>query len=584
MALIARYEGRDVPFSSCLPYRLQDGYSRTLEDRVLSAIVLESDRLRAVVLPEMGGRLFSLFHKPSGRELLHVNSIWQPTNIGIRGAWVSGGVEWNPGVFGHSGLSNEPVFAAELEGGPGEAGLRLWEYERIRGIPWQVDLWLRDGSDFLFIQPQLENPHEETIPMYWWTCLAVPELADTRVLAPATTAVEPDHAAGGVDRYVDLASDPDLSRPAKREHPRDTYFEIPPDHVPWIAAVQGDGTGTVHVSSPQLCGRKMWVWGMGPNGRRWQDWLAHGGEPYIEIQGGLAKKQNEYIPMPALTTWTWWEAVGPVSGVVGEEWQDAVGEVEAQLPPEPALGSSQLVGGPVARGSGWGALEAASFGAAMPTGFGEPTPDVEPWLSLLAAGAMPDLEPHEEPGPYLVNPVWEERLRTAPPSWLTHLHLGVLLFANGDREGARQSWTSSTGLTRNGWAERNLAVLAFLERDDCFEAHLVRANQLLPGQPHLIDETCRLLATAGLWSELASFVEGQPPRPRVRLARAQVALIRGDADHVRMYFAQPCDLADIRESETTLTDLWRGLCLLDPSAGNPASPPREYDFRMYESA
>jgi len=38
--------------------------------------------MRATFLLELGGRLWSLVHTPTGRELLHVNPIFQPGNLG----------------------------------------------------------------------------------------------------------------------------------------------------------------------------------------------------------------------------------------------------------------------------------------------------------------------------------------------------------------------------------------------------------------------------------------------------------------------------------------------------------------------
>ena len=80
---------------------------------------------------------------------------------------------------------------------------------------------------------------------------------------------------------------------------------------PWIAAVDGDGSGVAHVSTSQLRGRKLFVWGTGRGGQRWQEWLSHGGdEVYAEIQAGLAPTQFEHLMMPARAEWRWTEAFG----------------------------------------------------------------------------------------------------------------------------------------------------------------------------------------------------------------------------------------------------------------------------------
>ena len=43
------------------------------------------------------------------------NPVFQPANLGVRGAWVAGGVEWNACVYGHSPHNCSSMFAALVE-------------------------------------------------------------------------------------------------------------------------------------------------------------------------------------------------------------------------------------------------------------------------------------------------------------------------------------------------------------------------------------------------------------------------------------------------------------------------------------
>ncbi|NLN02965.1 MAG: DUF5107 domain-containing protein, partial [Lentisphaerae bacterium] len=64
----------------CLPYRVQDGYNRDRKSRALRVAVLQNGHLRATFLLDYGGRMASLVHLPSGRELLAANPVFQPAN------------------------------------------------------------------------------------------------------------------------------------------------------------------------------------------------------------------------------------------------------------------------------------------------------------------------------------------------------------------------------------------------------------------------------------------------------------------------------------------------------------------------
>ena len=147
-----------------LPYRVQDAYSRQREPLAFRSVVLENEFLRATFLPELGGRLISLFYKPLERELLHRNPVFQPANLAIRNAWFSGGIEWNIGQFGHTFTTCSPVFAGVIEDAAGEPGLRLYEFERCKGLFWQIDFYLPAGLPFLVAYTRVINPAQPRPP------------------------------------------------------------------------------------------------------------------------------------------------------------------------------------------------------------------------------------------------------------------------------------------------------------------------------------------------------------------------------------------------------------------------------------
>lgn len=429
---MARQVGYE-PLRSVLPVRLLDGYTRERTRADVEALVLENDRLRATVLPGFGGRVYSLHHKPSGRELLYTNPVLQPADFALNGAWFSGGIEWNIGATGHTTLSVAPVHAARVSAPEGwdsqEAGargemLRLWEWERLRDTPFQVDLWLPDGSDFLYVGVRIRNPHDRTVPVYWWSNIAVPEREGTRVLAPADEAW---HFA--YERRLNLIPVPewrgaDRSYPLSSDFPADYFYEVPRGERKWIASLDEHGHGLVQTSTDLLRGRKLFVWGHGPGGRRWQQWLTEPGTGgYAEIQAGLARTQLEHVPLEAGGEFAWMEAYGPLSadpGVVhGEDWTAArrhtAGRLEEALPrtdvaaafeawrpyadrePDPG---SEAGAGLLAAGSGWGALEVARGGYELP---GTPFPrqtlgeEQRPWLELLTTGRFPGDGPDDGP-------------------------------------------------------------------------------------------------------------------------------------------------------------------------------------------
>ena len=67
-----------------LPYTMQDGYDRKLRDSSLRMAVLENEHLRAEFALDLGGRLWSLYSKTEGRELLFRNNVFRPSFLEYR--------------------------------------------------------------------------------------------------------------------------------------------------------------------------------------------------------------------------------------------------------------------------------------------------------------------------------------------------------------------------------------------------------------------------------------------------------------------------------------------------------------------
>lgn len=286
------------PLRTVLPTRLLDGYGRERTPTDIDAVVIENARLRVTVLPGLGGRIHSLHHKPTGRELLHRNPVLQPAAFALNGAWFSGGIEWNIGATGHTALSCAPLHAALVPAPDGSTMVRLWEWERLRDLPFQVDLWLPDDSDFLHVGVRIRNPHEQPAPVYWWSNIAVPETPDTRVLVPADEAWH-----FGYDHTLTRVGVPesdglDHTYPLRSEYPADHFYELPDDARRWIAALDEDGHGLAQTSTDLLRGRKLFRWGHGRGGRRWQEWLNGPG-------AAATRRSRPVLPAPSWSTSRW---------------------------------------------------------------------------------------------------------------------------------------------------------------------------------------------------------------------------------------------------------------------------------------
>ena len=245
-----------------LPYGLQNAYRRDLRPQDISAIQLTNGRLEALILPGLGGRLWSLRDLVADRDLVFTNRRLQFANFALTDAWFAGGIEWNLGSTGHAATTCRPVFAGSVPSNRG-AALRIWEWERTRDLVFSVDLLMPADRPLLLAFVRVRNPDPEPKPLYWWTNIATAEEPGVRVLAPAARAWRTgyDGSIAGVD--IPFADDPaiDVSYPLPAQRAADYFFQVPSERRPWIAAVQADGRGLMQTSTAQLRGRKLFCWG-----------------------------------------------------------------------------------------------------------------------------------------------------------------------------------------------------------------------------------------------------------------------------------------------------------------------------------
>ncbi|MDR1600589.1 MAG: DUF5107 domain-containing protein [Oscillospiraceae bacterium] len=599
--------------SGILPYTVQDGYDREKKPREWNAVILRNDYIEATFMPQLGGRLWSLVDRTTGRELLHRNPVFQPCNLALRNAWISGGVEWNCGIIGHTPYTVSPMFAEAIEPEGGAPILRMYQYERVRDLVYRIEAALPNESRQLFVRVRIDNASTRDTAVYWWSNIAVDERPDTRVAVPADRAYRFDYTKKLSKVPVPHYRDMDASRPATLPHAMDFFFDIPQGQRKWIAAVGGDGYGLVQTSTDTLRGRKLFVWGQNAGGKHWQEFLSVKGSSYIEIQAGLASTQLEHLPLEGGGSREWTEAYGPIqidpALARGDDWPAMTRAIddalEAALPrlKVEATHAALSEGLPGQRGKlfqnggGWGSLEQVlrweDFRA---NGLRFPSSSMSKqqryWQDLVFDGALPAHDPLDPPTAYQVGDLWLERLRASVDSgkgdhWFSRYHLGVMRAYRFDDGMAEAEFTRSMELTPNPWAARGLAVLKARAGDLQSAADMTLDALKLAGSTppkQLAIETLSALNEAGRYGETDKVARSLPRSiaslGRVKALRVKALLELGDAAEAERVLRGRIVLTDVREGEISLSDLWKRLCEVKGVSLEDNPIPASLDFRM----
>ena len=602
---------------SLFPYRMQDLYDRAEEPTVYVGIEFENRYLKALFLPALGGRLWSLYDKVAGRELLYRNPVVRPCNLAVRNAWLAGGIEFNCGMIGHHPFTCSQIFAAQTALDDGTPVLRMYEFERIRRCVYQMDFFLPEESRVLLGRMRIVNPNRETVPMYWWTNMAVRENPRARNVIDAT--VSYNNKGGIVGKNpVPVSGGTDITYPSRNPVAIDYFWKIPDAARKFTAYLDENGYGFCQTSTARLQGRKLFVWGQGEGGARWREFLT-AGEPgrYVEIQAGLAHTQYECLPMPPLTAWEWVEAYGALSADpsrVHGDWDGARDEVRERLEvlcPAAGLDSwlentRAMAKRPAERvicsGSGWGALEnlrRARDGEPLmcpQLDFGQVGAEQADWVRLLECGT---LAPEGQgslcpPASWMFQREWTERVRVSADCHEKQLHLAAIALADGRLRDAGEAVAAALALRVTPTALFLRAQVERLNGDDRAAADsALEAHRLLPGDVSLARQAFAMALRAGMNDRVVAAYEASPAAVqadgRTAMTYAFALLRQGDTDRAEAVLMRDGGLSvtDIREGEISLTNLYLDIARARADAAgrafDPAETdvPRRFDFRMF---
>lgn len=309
------------------PYVMQDQISREKVDQTYHAVFLENEYLRVICLPELGGRIHSVLDKTTGEEMFHLNRVIKPGMIAMRGAWISGGIEWNPGPHGHTVTCLSPVNVASGDNPDGSAFLEISNTEQIFRTQWSVRLTLHPGRSFLDEEICLYNPSDGTHPYYFWNCTAFPNRTGTRFIFPMSLGT--DHNAREFFRWP-IHEGRDLTW-LKNYETSSSIFAVQCTHDFFGAYDVDSDRGLVQWADHcQLSGKKAWTWGEWDAGRVAEQDLTDEDGPYIEVQSGPLPTQSDYGRLAPRQRVAWQEWWYPAHGL-GDGFEFATRDVVANV-------------------------------------------------------------------------------------------------------------------------------------------------------------------------------------------------------------------------------------------------------------
>lgn len=581
------YEGYGRVANS-YPYRQFSCYSRTLKEESVKTIVLENTYIKAVFLPELGGRLWSLWDKKQNKNLLYTNDVIRFSNLAVRNAWFSGGVEWNIGVIGHSPFTTAPLFTAMLEDEKGNPVLRMYEYERIRKVTYQMDFWLGEDDCFLNARMRIVNFSEDVVPMYWWSNIAVPEHEKGRIIVPAKQAYT--FMKGGVYKVeIPNVNGVDITRYKNIPVSVDYFFDIPKEEPKYIAHVDETGYGLLHLSTNRLQSRKLFSWGNKPAADHWQEFLTEKAGRYIEIQAGLGKTQYGCLPMAPHTAWEWLERYGAIQlektdmEQSFEEIRTIVTKKVLEKPDYQDMETTLLKTKKMAKQKAELYQEGSIFGALknkerILEGKHEISEHLQfntnkemckcIWNEFLSTGVLEEIESKYAPPAFMNDDVFFVKLKKLVEEnplkhWYAHYQLGIFYIQKYEYLLAEKMFYQSIQIEENAWAYHALASVYVIIKERKKAIDMIQKGiKMRKKDLSYIKEGFRILSICEGYQEMLQIYESLEleiqKESRIRFYSILALYKTGSIQEAYNLLSAENGLVveDVREGEVAIGQLW----------------------------
>ncbi|MEW6074518.1 MAG: DUF5107 domain-containing protein [Planctomycetota bacterium] len=231
-----------APATTTYPYPTQDTLSRTKVDHTYQTMVLENEYLKVTVIPELSGHVHQVLDK-----------VIKPSLIGLRGAWSSGGIEFNTGPQDHTVTCLSPVEAEFIDFGDGSKAIAIGNVEQVYHTQWVAIVRLRPGCAALEERIRICNPTGDRHICYFWNCVAVPNSPASQLIYPMTLGT--DHAGTKFTPWP-IYEGRDISWLKSYDEPTSIFsYRCDQDFYGWYDHAADRGV-LAHANHLELCGKK----------------------------------------------------------------------------------------------------------------------------------------------------------------------------------------------------------------------------------------------------------------------------------------------------------------------------------------
>ncbi|WP_316810115.1 DUF5107 domain-containing protein [Pedobacter heparinus] len=273
-------------FGKLYPYFRFDGYTNQAIEKKWKVIELENDYIKATILPEIGGKIWTAIEKSTGKAFIYNNEVVKFRDIALRGPWTSGGIEANYGIMGHAAHVSAPVDYTLIHKNDGSASCVIGNLDLLSRSAWRLDINLPKDKAYFTTSSFWYNLTATAQPYYSWMTAGIKADGNLQFVFPGTQYL--GHSGEHNDWPIDKKNGRDISFYKNNDFGSFKSYHVAGKANDFFAGYWHDedfGMGR-YSGRGEKNGQKIWIWGLSPQGMIWEKLLTDTNGQYVEVQSG----------------------------------------------------------------------------------------------------------------------------------------------------------------------------------------------------------------------------------------------------------------------------------------------------------
>ena len=281
------------------PYFRFDGFTNKPEIRNWKMVELENDYIKLAIMPEMGGKVWEAIEKSRQYPFVFSTHVVKFRDISLRGAWTTGGLEFNFGDIGHATTASTPVDYFTRTNSDGSVSCFIGATEWASRTTWRVEIRLAPDKAYFTTRSWWYNNTPVEQEFYHWINAGFKAEGNLEFVFPGT------HHIGHGGEYDTWPLD-SMGRNISF-YEKNNFGSYKSYHILgrpsgfyggyWYNDEMGFGRYSPYY---EKLGKKVWVLGLSQEGTRWENLLGDNDGLNVELQSGRlfnqASRGSELTP------------------------------------------------------------------------------------------------------------------------------------------------------------------------------------------------------------------------------------------------------------------------------------------------